>query len=58
MLYKVTLALNNKQQKEVAYMDDKTLKMLNPDVILDVEKVKTPKLPDSSDSWNYEDKVL
>ena len=39
-------------------MDDKTLKMLNPDVILDVEKVKTPELPDSSDSWNYEDKVL
>ena len=58
MLYKVPLASSNKQQKEVAYMDDKTLKMLNPDVILDVEKVKTPELPDSPDSWNYEDKVL
>ena len=46
-------------EESVAYMDEKTLKSMTSESIVDVEKVK-PKPPNKDDDgdWNYEKRVL
>ena len=56
MLYKVTL--KGERGEEVCYMDDRTLKSMTTDKIIDVEKVNQKPPNKDYDNWRYDRKIL
>ena len=56
MLYKVTF--KSKSGEEVCYMDDRTLKSMATDKIIDIEKVKQKPPNKDDDDWRYDNKIL
>ena len=57
MLYKVTMT-GHRGKEEVLYMDDRTLKSMATDSIVDVEEVKQKPPNKDDDNWRYHNKVF
>lgn len=58
MIYKVTIT-GHRGELDVMYMDERTLKSMNPKSVVDIEKVK-PKgdPPNKDDDWRYHQKIF
>lgn len=57
MMYKVTLT-GHRGEENVCYMDERTLKSMLPESIVDVEKVKQKPPNKDDDDWSYHQKVF
>jgi hypothetical protein len=57
MLYKVTMT-GHRGKENVVYMDEKTLKSMTNDSIVNVEKVKRKPPNKNDDDWRYHRRVF